>query len=125
MINMKRPLVPEEPPPILTGDQLRAMLKTCNGTGFEDRRDTAIIRLFVDAGMRLAELTGLTLDDVDLDMRVADVIGKGRRPRPCPFGAKTAQAIDRYLRLHFGAATGSPTPLLCGSGGKRRLPSPA
>ena len=98
MTNMKRPHVPEEPPPVLTEGQLRALLKTCNSTGFEDRRDAAIIRLFVDAGMRLSELTGLTLDDVDLDVRVAYVLGKGQRPRPCPFGMKTAQAVDRYLR---------------------------
>jgi len=34
MVNMKRPLVPEEPPAVLTEDDLRALLKTCNGTGF-------------------------------------------------------------------------------------------
>lgn len=83
---------------MLTEDDLRALLKTCNGTGFEDRRDAAIIRLFVDSGLRLSELTGLGVEDVDLDVKVAYVIGKGRRPRPCAFGPKTAQAIDRYLR---------------------------
>jgi len=60
MINMRRPHVPEEPPPVLTEDDLRALLKTCNGLGFEDRRDAAIIRLFVDSGMRVSELTGLS-----------------------------------------------------------------
>ena len=102
MINMKRPHVPEEPPRVLTEDDLRALLKTCDGTGFEDRRDAAIIRLFVDSGLRLSELTGLGADDVDLDMKVAYVIGKGRRPRPCAFGPKTAQALDRYLRPRRG-----------------------
>jgi len=102
MINMRRPHVPEEPPPVLTEDDLRALLKTCSGPGFEDRRDTAIIRLFVDSGMRLSELTGLSVDDLDLDVKVAYVIGKGRRPRECAFGAKTAQALDRYLRLRRG-----------------------
>jgi site-specific recombinase XerD len=98
MAHMKRPHVPEEPPPVLTEEELRSLLRTCDGTGFENRRDTAIIRLFLDSGMRLSELTGLSVDDVDLDMKVAYVIGKGRRPRPCAFGAKTAQALDRYLR---------------------------
>jgi len=64
MINMKRPHVPEDPPPVLTEDDLRALLNTCNGLGFEDRRVAAIIRLFVDSGMRLSELTGLAVDDV-------------------------------------------------------------
>ena len=50
----------------------------------------AVIRLFLDSGMRLSELANLAIGDVDLDQRVAIVIGKGRRPRACPFGAKTA-----------------------------------
>jgi site-specific recombinase XerD len=86
MANMHRPHVPEEPPPVLTEDQLRALLKACEGRDYESRRDTAIIRLFIDAGMRLSELTGLAVDDVDFDLDVAIVMGKGRRPRSCPFG---------------------------------------
>jgi site-specific recombinase XerD len=70
-------------------------------TSFEDRRDTAIIGPFVDAGIRLAELTALTMDDAAFDMRVAHVFEKGRRPRPCPFGAKTAKAVNAYLRAHY------------------------
>jgi site-specific recombinase XerC len=63
------------------------------GKDFDDRRDTAVIRLFLDTGMRLAELAGLSLDDhdLDLDQGVAVVAGKGRRPRACPFGARTRQ----------------------------------
>jgi integrase len=58
-----------------------------------------IIRLFADTGMRLGELAGLGVEDLDLDLDVAVVLGNGRRPRACPFGARTAQAIDRYLRV--------------------------
>ena len=99
---------------MLTEDDLRALLKTCNGPRFEDRRDAAIIRLFVDSGMRLSELTGLSVDDVDLDLKVAYVLGKGRRPRPCAFGAKTAQAIDRYLRARRGHRLGHSPALWLG-----------
>lgn len=98
MANMERPLVPEEPPAVLSEHQVRALLATCNGRSFEDKRDEAILMLFLDSGLRLAELVALTADDVDLDVRVAYVMGKGLHPRPCPFGAKTAQALDRYLR---------------------------
>lgn len=57
------------------------------------------MRLFLDTGMRLDGLAKLRVDDVDLDYDItATVLGKGRQPRVCPFGAKTAQAIDRYLR---------------------------
>lgn len=99
MATMKPPAVPETPPPVLTEDELRALLKACDGTGFEERRDTAILRLFLDSGMRRAELAGLKLTDIDFDHDVAMVMGKGRRPRGCPFGRKTAQALDRYLRM--------------------------
>jgi site-specific recombinase XerD len=98
MANMKPPAVPEVPVAVITADGLRALLKTCETKSFETRRDNAIIRLFHDTGMRRGELAGLKLDDVDFDQDVAYVIGKGSRPRSCPFGAKTSQALDRYLR---------------------------
>jgi site-specific recombinase XerD len=102
MERMTPPIVPEEPPAILRDDELRAILDACAGADFDARRDTAIIRLLLDTGIRRAELAGLRLDDVDMDQQVAIVMGKGRRPRACPFGNKTAQAIDRYVRLRLG-----------------------
>lgn len=42
------------------------------------------------------------LDDIDLNLTVAYVMGKGQRPRQCAFGVKTAQALDRYLRARRG-----------------------
>jgi site-specific recombinase XerC len=98
MANLKPPTVPEEPPQVLQAAELRALLATCDGTDFEARRDTAILRLFLDTGMRRTELAGLTLADLDLEHTAAVVLGKGSRPRACPFGRKTAQAVDRYLR---------------------------
>ena len=108
MANMKPPKVPEEPVDVVSEADLRRLLKECEGKHFNDRRDTAIIRLFVDTGMRASELANLTVDDLELDQDVAIVLGKGRRPRSCPFGAKTGQALDRYLRArrsHRHAAT--------------------
>jgi site-specific recombinase XerD len=66
MTNVTRPRIPEEPPPILTEQDIRALLRTCNGTGFEELRDAAIIRLFVDSGMRPSELARLSVDEIDL-----------------------------------------------------------
>jgi site-specific recombinase XerD len=102
MERMKRPAVPVEPVPVLSGEDLRALLAACSGKSFEERRDTAIIRLLVDTGMRRAELLGLRVADVDFDQDVAVVLGKGRRPRACPFGNKTGLALSRYLRLRGG-----------------------
>jgi integrase/recombinase XerC len=99
LARMRPPQVPEQQTEILSVEQIRALLKVCEGRDFVSRRDAAIVRLFADTGMRLSELAGLTLDDLDLDSGTAAVLGKGRRPRACPFGAKTAQALDRYLRV--------------------------
>jgi site-specific recombinase XerD len=99
MVNMKPPHVPVEPPEVLREDDLRALLKTCDGPEYDDRRDSAILRLFLDTGMRRGELAGLRLADINFDTDTALVLGKGRRPRVCPFGRKTAKAIDRYLRV--------------------------
>jgi site-specific recombinase XerD len=99
MARMRPPQVPIEPPPVLSEDDLKALLKTCAGTDFDDRRDTAVIRLFLDTGVRRGELAGLRVADVDPDADSILVIGKGRRPRVCPYGKKTAAAIDRYLRV--------------------------
>ena len=54
--------VPEEPPAVLRDDELKALLATCDGTDFDDRRDTAILRLFLDSGIRRAEIAGLRVD---------------------------------------------------------------
>jgi site-specific recombinase XerD len=98
MAGLSPPSIPEQPVPILDEAQLARLLGCMNSRSFDDRRDTAIVRLFVDTGMRLSEMAGLALADIDLDADVALVLGKGRRPRACPFGDKTGQAIERYLR---------------------------
>jgi len=102
MTRMRPPKVPEQPVAVPTDADLAALLETCGGNGFEDRRDIAIIRLFMSSGIRLAELTGLRLEDVDLSGRVVGVVGKGDRYRAAPFSAKAAKALDRYLRARRG-----------------------
>lgn len=98
MANMKPPSIPETPVPVLSAGDLERLLKTVTGRDFVALRDSAIIRLFVDTGVRRGELAGLTLGDVDFDQDVVYVVGRGSRPRACPFGAKTGQALDRYIR---------------------------
>ena len=98
LARMRPPKLADQPVPVLSDDELVRLLRTCVGKSFEERRDQAILRLFVDTGMRLAELTFLTLEDLDLDQQVAHVLGKGGRHRACVFGDKTALALRRYLR---------------------------
>jgi site-specific recombinase XerD len=97
MTGLRPPSIPDAPVPILDERSIKALLAAMNGRGFDDRRDTAIVRLFLDTGMRVSEMAGLSVADIDLGMD-AVVLGKGRRPRACPFGEKTGQAIERYLR---------------------------
>jgi site-specific recombinase XerD len=121
MGKMRPPVVPERPVPVLSDDKARALLKACAGSGFVPRRDTATVRLFLDTGMRLSELTKLRVDEVDLDDDVAIVTGKGRRPRTCPFGSRTAQALDRYLRARSRHPQAQLPALWLGANGREAM----
>lgn len=71
-----------------------------NGLLLEDglslRRDRAILELLYAAGLRVSELTGLNLVDMDQKDQVVRVIGKGRKERIVPYGAKAAEALKLY-----------------------------
>jgi site-specific recombinase XerD len=99
MRHVRPPKVIAQPPDVLDVEQIRALLKACDGRTFEDRRDAALVRLLYDCGIRLSECTGLELGDVDLERRECRVLGKGRKERDVWFGATTAQALARYLRV--------------------------
>jgi site-specific recombinase XerD len=98
MERMRPPAVPEQPVPVLSDQELTRLLLAAKGSTFENRRDTALLRLLLDGGMRAAEIIGLTLDDLDFEQDVIHVMGKGRRGRAVPFGHRTADALRRYLR---------------------------
>jgi integrase/recombinase XerC len=99
MAKFRPPIVPEEPPAIISDAQIRRLLEARDGRAFAARRDLAILRLLPDTGMRRAELAGSKVLDVDLCDLTATVLGKGRRPRKVTFGWRTAQALDRYVRV--------------------------
>ena len=102
MARMKPPTIGEVPVPVVSDDDLRRLLRTVEGrdrASFEHKRDVAIFRLFIETGCRLAEVANLTTGDLDLDLEVIVVTGKGSRVRSVPFGPKCATALDRYLRL--------------------------
>jgi site-specific recombinase XerD len=100
MRNVKPPKVPENPPDILREDEIRALLKACEGKAFEDRRDAALVMLLYDTGLRLSECAGITLADIDIaDRREVTVLGKGRKERSLPIGAIAARSMGRYLRM--------------------------
>lgn len=98
MARMRAPAIPEPDTPVLTDGQVKALLAACDGRTFEDRRDTAIIRMLIDTGMRRTEIASILLTDLDIDAQTAHIMGKGRRPRTSRIGRKTSVALDRYLR---------------------------
>jgi len=105
MLNVDRIKPPKKVKTFYDDDQLRALLKTCAGTSFEDRRDTAIMRLFMDTGVRVGGLVGIQyapdddkVNDVDLKRRRIRIRLKGGDEHVLPLGKKAAVALDRYLR---------------------------
>lgn len=108
MEGMSPPIVPDQPVPVIADDALRKLLAACKGRDFASRRDTAIIMVFLDTGIRLSELTNLHLartekdgsesSDVDFDQDVLHILAKGRRPRAVPFGQRTGAALEWYIR---------------------------
>jgi site-specific recombinase XerD len=118
MSRMKPPTIPETPPEVLREDQLQKLVGSTSGQGFDERRDRAIILLLVDTGIRLGEVAGLSVDDIDWEHEVAVVTGKGRRPRTVAFGRKVAQALDRYARVRGQHADGGSPALWLGRKGR-------
>jgi site-specific recombinase XerD len=109
-----------EPPmvPVFTDEELAALLGACKGSAFNDRRDEAIVRLLLDTGCRISELTGIDLKDLDLAGQTAPVTGKGSRTRSTYFSGKTALALDRYLRARRGHRHADDPALFLGERGR-------
>ena len=106
------PKIPEKAAPVLHDDEVRRLLADRSGKDFHKRRDLAIIRLFLDTGMRLEGIAGLhysaddpELSDVDLRSRVVRITAKGLRELVLPIGAKAARDIDRYIRIRAARST--------------------
>ncbi|MFB9718601.1 tyrosine-type recombinase/integrase [Planobispora longispora] len=118
----------------LTERELGALLETCSGSTWVDRRDTAIIRILMDNGMRVSGLAGLRyspddeqVNDVWLARRTLRTTLRDGDVHLAPIGSGTAAAIDRYLRSrvrHPHAASPwlwLPVRGITAEGGERRL----
>jgi site-specific recombinase XerD len=98
MANMKPPKIGGKLVPVIADGELSALLAACKGSGFENRRDYAVISLFRDTGARLSELSGLATEEVSAHDREAVVTGKGNKQRTVKYTYDTARALDRYMR---------------------------
>jgi integrase/recombinase XerC len=72
------------------------------------RRDRAILEVFYASGLRLSELAGLDIDDVNLSAKMVRVLGKGGKQRLVPFNSSTATAVRAYLKDREGLVRQGP-----------------
>ncbi len=88
-------------------------------------RDHALLELLYATGIRVSELCGLDVDDVDLEKRLVVVLGKGGKERSVPFGEPALRAVIDWLRRGRPALTRptSPPALLLGARGGRFQPA--
>ena len=125
MARTRPPKIPEKPVPVLADDDMRRLLADCSGKDFRDRRDLAIIRLFLDTGMRLEGMASLRCSprdpeasDVGLRSRVARITAKGCRERSCPSAPKPPGTSTGTSRVHAGHPRAADAWLWLGTKGR-------
>jgi site-specific recombinase XerC len=106
MTGVSRPRTPESPPPVITDAQLDALLATCKGRTFDERRDTALIRVASATGLRRQEIADIrwttdpTTNDLDTVTWQVRVVRKGNRHDLVQIGSRDARlSLQRYLDL--------------------------
>ncbi len=112
-------------PPFLSVDEMLTILDSRFPDDICGCRDKAILELFYSTGIRLSELTGLNIEDADLNEALLKVRGKGKKERLVPVGVKAMNALTGYInmrsdldKIDFGGAA----PLFIGTKGARLNP---
>lgn len=113
------PAKPKTLPAVLTVDEASRLLETPGGPPRSPLRDRALLELLYSSGLRVSELTGLDLEDLDLHGGAVRVRGKGRKERIVPVGRKAVDAIEDYLaRERRGGRAGGALFLNVRDGGR-------
>jgi integrase/recombinase XerC len=97
---VRTPKAPQKLPEVMTPEQTSALLDGVAADKLErpfPARDRALFELLYGCGLRVSELVGLNLEDLDRAERWLRVRGKGRKERQVPVPGKAAEALDRYL----------------------------
>lgn len=97
-MGIQAPKAKKNLPKALDTDSMQQLL-TIEGNDWLSIRDRAILELFYSSGLRLAELSGLSLTDIDLKDRSLQVTGKGNKTRQLPIGRFALEAIQTWLPL--------------------------
>jgi len=112
-------------PPALRVDEARALLEAAavhaDDASAVGCRDVAILELLYATGIRVGELCGLDLGDLDRERRVVRVFGKGRKERSVPYGRPADQALQTWLGSGRPGlfTSGSGAALFLGARGRR------
>lgn len=111
-------------PSVLRADEAAQLIEVATNAADEGPvglRDVAVLELLYATGVRVGELVGLDVDDVDGDRRVVRVLGKGRKERSVPFGVPAARSLEQWLRNgrpELASATSPPALFLGVRGGR-------
>ena len=96
-LEVRRPSVPSGVPKALSEEEVGRLLAAVAGTHAVARRDRAILEVLYGCGLRVSELVGLSLGDVDLGQRLVRAFGKGAKERIVPLGRLAARALAEWL----------------------------
>jgi integrase/recombinase XerD len=108
ILAVKPPQLDQGSVPDLSENDVRRMLKACDGAALRDKRDKAMLMMLAETGLRAAELLALDVGDVDAGACTVHVVsGKGRKGRRVKFSPGCAAVLDRYCRGRRKA--GQPT----------------
>ncbi len=97
---VRTPKAPKKLPEVMTAEQANTLIDAVAAGKLErphPARDRAIFEFLYGCGLRVGELVGLNLEDIDRTQQWLRVRGKGRKERQVPYGGKAAEALDRYL----------------------------
>ncbi|HEV8307764.1 MAG TPA: tyrosine recombinase XerC [Methylomirabilota bacterium] len=107
--DVRTPRLPKRLPAYLPIDESEALLRAPFPTTPAGARDRAILEMLYATGVRVAELAGLDLADVDLRDGAVRVMGKGGKERIVPLGKKAVEAVRAYLGYRRNRTAGEPT----------------
>lgn len=97
--NVRTPKLPKRTPRFLSADDAARLVTAPAGDGPLALRDRALLELAYGAGLRVAELVGIDVTDVDADAGTVRVTGKGSKTRVVPMGRHAATAVETWLRV--------------------------
>jgi site-specific recombinase XerD len=99
--NLKPPKIDKKVIQALSPTEIDRLFKLCSGKNMLDVRNKSILSVFLDTGLRISELTNLTLDDVDMDNASLLIRhGKGNKQRIVRIGNKAQKALWKYVTLY-------------------------